>query len=126
MLLPVHPGHDNSHFNATPYAMPRRDGETLRDYLRAATDARADFILVTSWNEWPETTVIEPSSSWPDPYRYLKIFAEWKGVSFAAPSLPEKSPAKTNAATAGTNPPKGEPTNAAEAAAQKAKAMRGQ
>jgi hypothetical protein len=90
MLLPVHPGHDNSHFVEKPYAMPRREGDTLRDYLRAATDAAADFIMITSWNEWPESTVIEPSSSWPDPYQYLKIIAEWKGVPFTAPPLPKK------------------------------------
>lgn len=89
MLLPVHPGHDNSHFVDQPYVMPRRDGQTLRDYLRAATDAGADCIMVTSWNEWPESTVVEPSSSWPDPYQYLKILAEWKGVPFTAPPLPQ-------------------------------------
>jgi Glycosyl hydrolase family 99 len=90
MLLPVHPGHDNSHFVDRPYVMPRRDGQTLRDYLRAATDVGADYIMVTSWNEWPESTVIEPSSSWPDPYLYLKIIAEWKGVTFAVPPRPAK------------------------------------
>lgn len=90
MLLPVHPGHDNSHFVDQPYVMPRRDGQTLRDYLRAATDADADYIMVTSWNEWPESTVIEPSSSWSDPYLYLKIIAEWKGVNFAPPPMPEQ------------------------------------
>jgi hypothetical protein len=89
MLLPVHPGHDNSRFSKSPYVMERRDGQTLRDYLKAATDAQADFVMVTSWNEWPETTVVEPSSTWPDPYRYLKILAEWKGVPFAPPALPE-------------------------------------
>jgi hypothetical protein len=89
MLLPVHPGHDNSHFVDKPYVMPRRGGQTLRDYLRAAADAGADYIMVTSWNEWPESTVVEPSSSWPDPYQYLKILAEWKGVSFTAPPLPK-------------------------------------
>jgi hypothetical protein len=88
MLLPVHPGHDNSHFVSEPYAMPRRDGQTLRDFLRAATDAGADYIMVTSWNEWPESTVVEPSASWQDPYQYLKILAEWKGVRFTAPPLP--------------------------------------
>jgi hypothetical protein len=85
MLLPAHPGHDNSHFNPQPYVMPRRDGQTLRDFLRAATDAGADYIMITSWNEWPETTVVEPSSTWPDPYSYLKILAEWKGIPFTAP-----------------------------------------
>ena len=82
MLLPVHPGHDNSFFRDDPYVMPRREGDTLRDYLRAATDAGADFILVTSWNEWPETTIIEPSSSWSDPYLYLRVLAQWRGARF--------------------------------------------
>lgn len=86
MLLPAHPGHDNSHFSETPYVMPRRDGQTLRDFLRAATEAHADFVMVTSFNEWPETTVVEPSSSWPDPYQYLKILAEWKGLTFTPPA----------------------------------------
>jgi hypothetical protein len=89
MLLPVHPGHDNSYFRDDPYVMPRRDGQTFRDFLRAGTDAGADYLMITSWNEWPETTVIEPSSSWPDPYLYLKVLAEWKGVTFAPPPLPE-------------------------------------
>jgi hypothetical protein len=87
MLLPVHPGHNNSHFVDNPYVMPRRGGQTLRDFLRAATEAGADFIMVTSWNEWPESTVIEPSATWPDPYLYLKVLAEWKGVTFAVPPM---------------------------------------
>ena len=100
MLLPVHPGHDNSHRRAEndSYVMPRRDGQTLRDFLRAATDAGADYIMVTSWNEWPETTVVEPSSTWADPYLYLKILAEWKGVTFTAPPLPEKKTSATKPA----------------------------
>ena len=90
MLLPVHPGHDNSRFRDQPHAyiMPRREGQTLRDYLRAATDAGADYIMITSWNEWPESTIIEPSSSWPNPYLYLEVVAEWRGVRFTAPPLP--------------------------------------
>ena len=88
IALPVHPGHDNSHFRDDPYVMPRRDGQTLRDYLRAATDARADLIMITSWNEWPETTVIEPASTWPDPYQYLRILAEWKQKEFCIPAKP--------------------------------------
>jgi hypothetical protein len=88
MLLPVHPGHDNSHFRDDAYVMPRRNGQTLHDYLRAATDAGADFIMITSWNEWPETTVIEPAGTWPDPYRYLRIVAEWQGRTFRVPAQP--------------------------------------
>lgn len=90
MVLPVHPGHDNAREgNPSRFEMPRRDGETLRGYLRAATEARADFVMVTSFNEWPETTVVEPSSSWSDPYQYLKILAEWKDIEFKTPEEPK-------------------------------------
>lgn len=84
MMLPVHPGHDNSYFrdDGDFYDMPRRDDQTLRDYLRAASDAGADYVMVTSWNEWPESTVIEPAAYWDDPYQYLRILAEWRGKKF--------------------------------------------
>jgi len=89
VFLPVHPGHDNSGFRpGDHFIIPRQDGATLRGYLRAADEAKADVVLVTSFNEWPETTVVEPSSSWRDPYVYLKVLAEWKGVEFATPPLP--------------------------------------
>ncbi len=81
IMLPVHPGHNNSHFRNDHYIMPHRNGHTLRDYLKAAKSAGADYIMITSWNEWPETTVIEPASTWEDPYRYMKIIAEFQGVS---------------------------------------------
>ena len=51
----------NSKFHLEPYVMPRHEGATLKAYLRAARDAEADFIAVTSFNEWPESTVVEPS-----------------------------------------------------------------
>lgn len=88
VVLPVHPGHDNTRWRADGYRMPRRDGDTLRDYLRAATDAGADAILVTSWNEWPETTVVEPAATWDDPYLFLRILAAWRGKAFEVPEGP--------------------------------------
>ena len=91
IVLPVHPGHDNSRYRADGYVMPRRDGDTLRDYLRAATDAGADAVLVTSWNEWPETTVVEPARNWDDPYLPLRIIAAWRGRDFR----PEPAPPAT-------------------------------
>jgi len=91
VFLPAHPGLDNSGIQSPHFIIPRDDGATLRGYLRAITDAGADVALLTSWNEWPETTVIEPSSSWPDPYRYLRILAEWRGVPFE-PVPPPQGP----------------------------------
>jgi len=90
--LPVHPGHDNAHFRDDYYRIPRNDGRTLKGYLRAAQEAGADIIMVTSWNEWPETTVVEPAATWEDSYRYLKIIADWKGIQFKAPPLPAAGP----------------------------------
>ena len=40
-------------------------------------------------HEWPEATVVEPSSSWSDPCQYLRILAKWKGGTFTQPPLPE-------------------------------------
>ena len=86
IMLPVHPGHNNSRLTEKPWVIPRRDGQTLREYLHAAEDARADIIMVTSFNEWPETTVVEPSRNWNDPYQYLKILAKWKDRAFTLPA----------------------------------------
>ena len=88
VLLPVHPGHDNGKFSAKPYVMPRKGGRTLRGFLAAASRAGADLIAVTSFNEWPETTVIEPALTWPDPYLYLRLVAEFTGARWRAPPLP--------------------------------------
>jgi hypothetical protein len=91
IFLPAHPGHDNSGFRPDDYfVMPRDEGATLKGYLRAIVDAGADAVLVTSFNEWQETTIVEPSSSWHDPYLYLKILAEWEGIKFIPPPLPER------------------------------------
>lgn len=89
VMLPVHPGHDNRRMTPEPYWMERRDGRTYRDFWRAAVEAGCDYLGVTSWNEWPETTVIEPSWSWPDPYQYLRLTAELAGrPAFEPPPLP--------------------------------------
>ena len=91
VFLPVHPGHDNSGFRPDDFfVIPRENGATLRGYLQAAAQADADVALLTSFNEWPETTVLEPSSSWTDPYAYLKIIADWTGTTFRKPPLPRQ------------------------------------
>ena len=88
VMLPVHPGHDNRKIADKPWVMPRQNGQTLKDFWRAATDAGVDIIGITSWNEWPESTVIEPALTWADPYQYLKIVAEFQGKKFVPPPMP--------------------------------------
>ena len=98
VMLPVHPGMDNRKIQIDEVAqsqgvphwfIPRREGETLKDYLAAVDEAGVDFIAVTSFNEWPETTVVEPSLTWPDPYLYLKILSQHQGKSWRKPPLPD-------------------------------------
>ena len=75
---------------ADPLVVPRNNGEMLKGFLRAIDAAKPDIAVVCSFNEWLETTEIEPSSTSPDPYVYLKIIAQWQGKTWQAPPLPKK------------------------------------
>ena len=59
----------------------RFDGDFYRSTFEAALASDPDWIFITSWNEWWETTQIEPSESFGD--LYLQITREyverWKG-----------------------------------------------
>lgn len=91
LLLPMHPALDNSRIQPdTAYVIKGLKGATLQAYHRSALAAGADILLLTSFNEWPEGTVVEPSADWPDPYQYLRIIAGWKGKAFTPPPLPVK------------------------------------
>lgn len=91
LLLPMHPALDNRVIQPKEgFAIPFRDGATLEGYHAAALAAGADVLLLTSFNEWPEGTVVEPSADWPDPYRHLRQVARWKGVEFVPPPLPAR------------------------------------
>jgi len=88
VALPVSPGHDNTPVSPEPGIIPRANGETLKNFLRAVDAARPEIILICSWNEWLETTQVEPSATWEDPYLYLKILADWRGKEWKQPALP--------------------------------------
>ena len=53
----------------------REDGALYQKYWQAALDARPDWILITSFNEWHEGSEIEPSKELGD--RYLKLTSEF-------------------------------------------------
>lgn len=88
VALPVNPGHDNTPVSDEPCAIPRANGKTLKGFLRAVDAAKPEIVMVCSWNEWLETTQIEPSATWDDPYLYLKILADWRGLKWKQPPLP--------------------------------------
>lgn len=100
LMLPAHPGMDNRKIQIDEVArregkphwyIPRCGDQTLRDYLQACVQADTDFICITSFNEWPETTAIEPALTWPDPYLYLKTIAEFTKHEWQTPPLPPES-----------------------------------
>jgi len=88
LMLPLHPGHDNSLKAKSPYIAPRQRGELLRNFIKAASQAKPEFFAICSFNEWHEGTHIEPDITWHDPYSYLRIIAHWRTLQFQPPPIP--------------------------------------
>jgi glycoprotein endo-alpha-1,2-mannosidase len=57
----VGPGYDARRATGDTRLRPRRHGATYDGMWRAAVDAAADVVTVTSYNEWHEGTQIEPA-----------------------------------------------------------------
>lgn len=59
----VTPGYDDQRLpdRSTPLTVDRQGGRVYDDMWSAAIDTEADWIIITSWNEWWENTEIEPS-----------------------------------------------------------------
>jgi hypothetical protein len=64
------PGYDDRHLAGRPEStyMPRDNGALYRAQWGSATQSGADQALVVSFNEWPETTNIEPNLEWGNLY----------------------------------------------------------
>lgn len=73
--LTVAPGTDQRKAYKFDWLMDRLDGQVYRTLWEEAIKAKPDWIIITSWNEWPEGTEIEPSLELGD--KYLKITAEY-------------------------------------------------
>ena len=75
----VSPGYDDRALAAadgrTPRVSDRKDGAYYDAQWRAAFEAGADWVLVTSWNEWWENTHIEPSVKYGD--LYVRRTKDW-------------------------------------------------
>lgn len=70
----VIPGFDDSRVPGRPVPRPivaRHDGATYRTLWEAAIRHHADWVLVTSFNEWHEGSEIEPSTEHGDQYLTL-------------------------------------------------------
>jgi hypothetical protein len=63
------PGWDDTRTGRSgAYVRPRDEGEYYRQAFNGATSSGADWVIITSFNEWVEGTQIEPSASYGDYY----------------------------------------------------------
>ncbi|MCL4394129.1 MAG: SH3 domain-containing protein, partial [Chloroflexi bacterium] len=104
----VMPGNDDTRTHrADSYVRDRRGGDFYRETWNAAFSTYPDWIIITSWNEWVEGTMIEPSVSYGN--LYLDITRQFAGQFKAG--LPTPTPVPTRTPTPTPSP---SPTGASE------------
>lgn len=102
----VMPGYNDTRTGrGNAFIRPREDGAYYGRTWSGALASAADWVIITSWNEWPEGTYIEASQAYGG--RYLDLTREWvaryKAGEGAAPApasapptpLPSPTPAPT-------------------------------
>jgi hypothetical protein len=81
----VTPGFDDSHLvdRVPPHVVDRSDGTVYDRQWRSAIETGADWVVVTSWNEWWENTHVEPSERYGT--AYLDRTRVWANAFKAVP-----------------------------------------
>ncbi len=79
-VAPVTPGFDDRRLvdRQTPRMVDRSNGSIYDEQWRTAIDTGADWVIVTSWNEWWENTEIEPGERYGTTYMERTRF--WAGA----------------------------------------------
>ena len=95
----VMPGYDDTRTGrGNAFARSREGGAYYARSWQAAISSKPDWIIITSFNEWPEGSYIEPSVAYGD--LYLNLTTQWSGQFKAGggvtPTLPA-APAVTAA-----------------------------
>lgn len=81
-IIPIIPGCDVT-WEGKRILVPRRDGETYREnwnqaiLIGKAQPFKTLVALITSWNEYPEQTAIEPTQTWQ--HLYLTVTRDYAG-----------------------------------------------
>ncbi len=107
------PGYDDTRLRgaqAGGFARPRANGDYYRATFSGAAQSGADWTLVTSFNEWLEGSMIEPSVSYGDTYLNLtrELAAAYRAGAVIAPTAaPAASPTATTENRKGLADPSG-------------------
>ncbi len=109
----VMPGYDDRKTGrGSAFAVGREDGAYYVRSWQAAIGSSPDWIVITSFNEWPEGTYIEPSRAFGN--QYLDLTAQWAAafrgsapppVAAPAPALPPATPTQPPVPTPTRRPP---------------------
>jgi uncharacterized protein YraI len=86
------PGYDDTRLpRENSFAVPRRNGDYYRETWRGAIASRPDMIIITSFNEWPEGTQIEPGTTYGNLYLDItrEMVTTWQGSPPSAPPAAE-------------------------------------
>jgi hypothetical protein len=94
----VMPGYDDRKVRpGSGFVRSRDGGEYYRQCWQAAIDSKPNWVIINSFNEWPEGSYIEPSQTYGR--SYLDLTREWgarfKGASAAVQAAPPPTPTAT-------------------------------
>lgn len=88
------------------FVRPRDNGNYYRACWQGASQSQADWVVITSFNEWIEGSHIEPSTTYGDAYIGLtaELAAAYRNAAFVAPTatpppLPTQTPEPLPTAT---------------------------
>lgn len=97
------PGYDDTRLTrANSFAVPRRNGDYYRETWRGALASQPAMIIITSFNEWPEGTHLEPSVTYGN--LYLDITRELVTTLHGGSPPPAPAPASAPAVAPTTIP----------------------
>lgn len=108
----VMPGYDDRKARAGGFAVGRNGGEYYRACWQAAIASRPQWVMVNSFNEWPEGTYVEPSRAHGSAYLDLtrEGAARFKGADFAADPVPASAAQPSKPTPRPTTRPRPSPT----------------
>jgi hypothetical protein len=109
----VMPGYDDTHAGrgGAGFAVPRENGAWYERTWQAAIDCQPDWVVITSFNEFPEGSFIEPSQGTGN--RYLELTAKWAAM-FHSATPPQPTPTSAPTATPLQPSPTAAPTATSE------------